>query len=88
MGLILDSSIAIAAERRGDTAEKLLEHAVTVAGNQEAALSAIGLTELAHGIYRAQAPAIRTRRQQFVDELIRVLAVHPYTKRPRCWQQR
>lgn len=53
MGLILDSSVVIAAERRGDTVEKLIEWVVSVAGDQDAALSAVGVTELAHGIYRA-----------------------------------
>jgi predicted nucleic acid-binding protein len=62
MGLILDSSVVIAAERRGDTVEKLIEWVVSVAGDQEAALSAVGLTELAHGIYRAQSLEIRQRQ--------------------------
>ncbi len=79
MGLILDSSVAIAAERRGDTVEKLIEWVVSVAGDQDAALSAVGLTELAHGIYRAQSLEIRQRRQAFIEELLRVLTVYPYT---------
>ena len=41
MGLILDSSIVIAAERRGDTVEQLIERIVTATGDKEAALSAI-----------------------------------------------
>jgi hypothetical protein len=53
MGLILDSSVVIAAERRGDRVEQLIEKIVKATGDQEAALSAIGLTELIHGIYRA-----------------------------------
>jgi predicted nucleic acid-binding protein len=80
MGLILDSSVAIAAERRGDTVEKLIELVIAVAGDQDAALSSIGLTELVHGIYRAQTPVIRQRRQLFIEELSRDLAVYPYTK--------
>lgn len=79
MGLILDSSVVIAAERRGDTVEKLIEWVVSVAGDQDAALSAVGLTELAHGIYRAQSLEIRQRRQAFIEELLRVLTVYPYT---------
>jgi len=43
MGLILDSSVVIAAERRGDTPEQLVEQAISLAGNQEAALSSVGL---------------------------------------------
>jgi predicted nucleic acid-binding protein len=79
MGLILDSSVVIAAERRGDTVEKLIEWVVSVAGDQDSALSAVGLTELAHGIYRAQNPEIRQRRQAFIDELLRDLTIYPYT---------
>ena len=63
MGLILDSSVVIAAERRGDTVEQLIEKIVKATGDQEAALSAIGLTELIHGLYRAQTPEIRQRRE-------------------------
>ena len=80
MGLILDSSVVIASERSGETVERLIERVVGVTGDQEAALSAIGLTELIHGLYRAQTPAVRLRRQSFLDELLRDLTVYPYTK--------
>lgn len=53
MGLILDSSVAVAAERRGDTIEQFIQRIVDVTGDQQAALSAVGVTELIHGIYRA-----------------------------------
>ena len=65
MGLILDSSVVIAAERRGDTPEQLVQQVIGVAGNQEAALSSVGLTELVHGIYR-EVP----RRDVFVAKLL------------------
>ena len=80
MGLILDSSVVIAAERRGDRGEQLIEKIVKATGDQEAALSAIGLTELIHGIYRAQTPEIRLRRKSFLNELLADLTVYPYTK--------
>jgi tRNA(fMet)-specific endonuclease VapC len=80
MGLILDSSVVIAAERRGDTVEKLIEMAVAVAGDQDAALSSVGLTELVHGIYRAQTPEMRLRRESFIEELLRDVTIYPYTK--------
>ena len=79
MGLILDSSVVIDAERRGETVEQLIERVVAVAGDQEAALSAIGLTELMHGLYRAKTPALRLRRQSFLDEVLADLTVYPYT---------
>jgi predicted nucleic acid-binding protein len=80
MGLILDSSVIIAAERRGDTVEQFFERVVNATGDQDAALSAVGLTELIHGLYRANTPAIRLRREAFLNELLADLAVYPYTK--------
>lgn len=80
MGLILDSSVVIAAERRGDTVERLIEKIVTKTGDEEAAISAIGLTELIHGIYRAQTTEIRLRRESFINELLADVTVYPYTK--------
>ena len=80
MGLILDSSVIIAAERGGSTVEHLIEQVIKTTGDQEAALSAIGLTELIHGIYRAQTAAQRLRRESFLGELLADLTVYPYTK--------
>lgn len=80
MGLILDSSVVIAAERRGDTVEQFIEGVVNATGDQDAALSAIGLTELIHGLYRAKTPAMRRRRESFLTELLADLTVYPYTK--------
>lgn len=80
MGLILDSSVVIGAERSGDTVERFLERVVGIAGDQDAALSAVGLPELIHGIYRARTPDIRLRRESFIHGLLDVLAVYPFTK--------
>ncbi len=80
MGLILDSSVVIAAERRRETVERLIERILRVTGDQEAALSAVGLTELVHGLYRAQTPEMRLRRESFLMELLADLAVYPFTK--------
>ena len=80
MGLILDSSVVIAAERRGDTVEQLIEQIVKATGDQEAALSAIGLTELIHGIYRANTAEVRLRRESFISELLADLTVYPFSK--------
>lgn len=80
MGLILDSSVVIAAERRGDTVEQLIQRIIQTTGDQEAALSAIGLTELIHGVYRAKTAHMRLRRESFINELLNDLVVYPYTK--------
>ena len=55
MGLILDSSVAIAAERRGDTVQAFLQRVIDAASNQEAALSTVGVVELVHAF------TVRTR---------------------------
>lgn len=80
MGLILDSSIIIASERQSETVERLIERIIHATGDQEAALSAIGLTELIHGIYRAKSAAQRIRRETFLQELLDDLTIYPYTK--------
>jgi len=54
MGLILDSSVLITAERKGETVEQLLKQIFALTGDQEAMLSAIALVELVHGIHRAK----------------------------------
>ena len=80
MGLILDSSVVIAAERRGDTVTAMLKQVVAATGDQRAVLSAVGLTELVHGIYRAQTAEVRNRRDAFIRELLNDVEVYPYTK--------
>lgn len=80
MGIILDSSIVISAERRGATVAQLLRNIVTVTGDQEAGLSAVGLTELIHGVYRANTPERRKTRELFINELISVVGVYPFSK--------
>ena len=80
MGLILDSSIVIAAERRSDTVAQLLRQVSSTVGNQRAALSAVGLTELVHATWRAQTPVLRQRRERFIEDLLADMEVVPYTK--------
>jgi len=46
MGLILDSSVVIAAERRGDNVTQMLKQIVAATGDQRTVLSSVGLTEL------------------------------------------
>ena len=80
MGIVLDSSVAIASERRGDNVAKLLKLIFAATGDQEAVLSAIGLTELVHGSYRAQTPEIRARRELFIHELLVNVEVYAFTQ--------
>ncbi|HKM49511.1 MAG TPA: PIN domain-containing protein [Terriglobales bacterium] len=79
MGVILDSSILIAGERRRDSVWEILERVEAVCGKTTAALSAVTAVELTHGIYRAKIDADRKRRETFVEELFQTVAVHPLT---------
>lgn len=80
MGLILDSSVVISAERRGDTVVQLLRNIAKITDDQEVALSAVGLMELIHGIYRADTAQRRDARELFINELISDIDVYPFTK--------
>jgi tRNA(fMet)-specific endonuclease VapC len=80
LGLILDSSVIIEAERKGWTVEQLLEHVKQLFGEVEIALCPVTVAELAHGVYRANTPEVRRRRRAFLDELKRHVPVHPVTE--------
>ena len=79
MGVILDSSILIAGERRKDSVAAILERVEAACGTTMAALSAVTAVELTHGIHRAKADTDRLRRQAFVEEIFRIVAVYPLT---------
>jgi tRNA(fMet)-specific endonuclease VapC len=79
LGLILDSSVVISAERRGHTMRQILEQFKAAYGEIEIGLSVVTIVELTHGIQRAKEEGQRQRRQAFVDELIRDVPVHPIT---------
>ena len=79
MGLILDSSVVIAAERRGQTAYHMVEAIGAQMADPEIAVSVITVLELAHGIARAKTEARRAARTQFLDDLLVGMPVHPVT---------
>jgi len=79
MGVILDSSVLIAGERRRDSLWEILERVEARCGETAAALSAVTAVELTHGIYRAKTEADRKRRETFVEELFLAVSVHPLT---------
>jgi predicted nucleic acid-binding protein len=62
LGLVLDTSILIAAERRGLTARQAIESIQQKVGEAPVVLSAIAVAEFGHGIYRATDTEIRRRR--------------------------
>jgi tRNA(fMet)-specific endonuclease VapC len=79
MGVVLDSSVLIAGERRGESVRQILTRVRTAHGEVDSALSVVTIVELTHGIYRAKSEADRERRQAFSEELRRDMVVHPVT---------
>jgi tRNA(fMet)-specific endonuclease VapC len=79
VGLILDSSIVIAAERRGHTVRQILEQLQNRYGEIDIGFSVITIAELTHGAYRAKADPDKQRRLAFVDRLCSDVPVHPIT---------
>jgi predicted nucleic acid-binding protein len=79
MGLILDSSVAIAGERRGLPVEAMLTAVREIIGPDEIALSVVSVMELEHGICRAREPERARRRQRFLDDLIGIVPVYSIT---------
>lgn len=79
MGVVLDSSVLIAAEREGKNPRQVIEEIAAKLGDTEATLSAVTVTELAHGIERADSAMRRTTREFFLQELLSVISVEPVT---------
>ncbi len=79
VGLILDSSVLIAAERQGRNARQALAEIAVHAAGEDVAVSVVTLIELAHGAARANTPERKATRRQFLNELITALPVHPVT---------
>ena len=80
LGIVLDSSVLITAERRNRTAAQAVESVLQTIGEVPIVLSAISVAEIGHGIYRANTPELRDRRRAFLDELRATVPIHPITE--------
>jgi predicted nucleic acid-binding protein len=79
VGIVLDSSVLIGAERAGQNPRAVIEDLVVKLGDTEATLSIITLVELAQGIERAESAARQTGRERFIEELLKEIPVEPIT---------
>jgi predicted nucleic acid-binding protein len=79
LGVVLDSSVLIAAERRKLTPTQAVERVKEIAGELPIMLYAISVVEIAHGIYRANTEDLRNRRRGFLDELKATVPIYPIT---------
>jgi predicted nucleic acid-binding protein len=79
VGIILDPSVIIAAERRGHSVRQILEQVHASQGETEVGLSVVTVAELVHGAYRATTQAQQELRIEFIVRLCRDVPVHPVT---------
>jgi len=79
VGIVLDSSVIVAAERRGRTVREILEQVKAVQGESEIGVSVVTIAELVHGAYRSKTEAQQQRRLEFIERLSSDVPVHPVT---------
>ena len=79
LGVVLDSSVVIEAERQRLDVTRFLKHISTRIGEREVTLCSISVAELAHGVYRADTPERRQARRAFLDDLKATVPVYPIT---------
>jgi len=72
MGIILDSSILVAFERRRFDLEKLLTD------HSQPAIAAVTAAELLIGVERADTPERRSRRETFVQNIFTRIPIIPF----------
>lgn len=80
LGLVVDSGVMIAAERRQLSPNEALEEIRGIVGEMPLILSSISVAEIGHGIYRTSDPVTRARRRLFLDDLKATLPIHPITE--------
>jgi tRNA(fMet)-specific endonuclease VapC len=74
MGVILDTSVLIAAERELFQIDAL----VTSREEEPFGLSVISAAELLHGVHRAEGRARRIKRSAFVEKIIDLFPIFPF----------
>lgn len=71
MGVVIDSSVFIALERRGLRPSDI----VLITEDAEILISSITVSELFYGVHRANSTVRRERREQFINELLAMVPV-------------
>lgn len=80
MGLVLDSSVLVTAERQQLPVSALLEMLQKRHNVTEIVLSAVSVAELEHGIYRAQSPKQAAKRRTYLDTIFAAIPAEPFTR--------
>ncbi len=74
MGIVVDTSVLVAAERQRFDLDGLL----ATAGEGTAAIAAITASELLHGVERAREPLVRAERLRNAEDVFDSFAVIPF----------
>ncbi len=74
MGVILDTSVLIEAERQGSQIQQFAENRK----EEVFGLSVISASELLHGIHRADSIKRRLKRSAFVEKVIELFPIYPF----------
>ncbi|HEY0794577.1 MAG TPA: PIN domain-containing protein [Acidisarcina sp.] len=77
MGLILDTSVLIAAERRRQSVLQILKQIQAEHLEVEIGISVVTVAEMTHGAFRARIASDRQRHLTFIDRLSSEIAVYP-----------
>jgi tRNA(fMet)-specific endonuclease VapC len=74
MGVVFDTSVLVGLERASSRLEKFIQ------GREEESfgISAITVSELLHGVHRADSEKRRMIREAFVEKIIEVIPVFPF----------
>lgn len=70
MGLLIDSTVFIHAERRHPTPAELIGEVIHRRGDVPVGISVMRAGELVHGCRRAETPSRRARREEFVESVL------------------
>jgi predicted nucleic acid-binding protein len=79
VGLLIDSTLFIHAERHRQTPADLLTELMERWRDPELGVSVMSAAELFHGCWRADSPSRRARREEFVEAVLAAVPVVPVT---------
>jgi len=80
VGLVLDSSVLVTAERQQLPVSTILDTLQKRHNVTEIVLSAVSVVELEHGVYRAQSPQQAAKRRTYVDMVFAAIPAEPFTR--------
>jgi predicted nucleic acid-binding protein len=78
LGLILDTSVLVSAERKRHSVADILEQ-ILISGNADFGVSAVIVSELAHALGRAKLAEHHFRHRAFLNDVKAAIAVYPVT---------